>query len=115
MTFMASVALPVLPGKAQRVRNIGKEIAQHQMEWDRLCRESGSFRYYNVSLQESPTGDLCIYSMVLDEPSLVRMTFGDSEYDRWWVSFVRDVHRIDVSNGAALPPSVFTWQAGSAR
>ena len=111
MSFMASVALPVLPGKAGRVRNIGKEIAQHQAEWDRLCRETGDFRYYNVTLQEGAGGDLCIYSMVLEDPGKVRMSFGDGEYDRWWLEFVRDVHGLDVSNGAALPPSVFTWQA----
>ena len=112
MSFMAAVALPVLPGKAQRVRNIGKEIAQHQAEWDRLCRE-GTFRNYNVTLQESTAGDLCIYSMVVDDPGKVRMTFGDGEYDRWWLAFVRDVHGVDLSaGGPAPPPSVYTWQAG---
>lgn len=111
MPFMASVALPVLPGKAERIRKIGKEIAQHQIEWDRLCRETGDFRHYNITLQEGRGGDLCIYSMVLGDPSQVRMTFGNSEYDRWWLGFVRDVHGLDLTNGAALPPSVFTWHA----
>ncbi len=113
MAFMGSVVLPVLPGKAERVRNIGTEIAAHQAEWDRLCRETGGFRHYNVTLQETPGGDFCIYSMVLDDPSQVRMKFGESPYDQWWVAFVRDVHGVDVSNGAPLPPSVFTWQAAA--
>ena len=111
MPYMASVALPVLPGKAERVRSIGQEIAVHQAEWDRLCREAGSFRFYNVTLQQNPAGDLCIYSMVLDEPDKVRMRFGDTDYDRWWLAFIVDVHGLDLSNGAAMPPSVYTWQA----
>ena len=111
MAFMGSVALPVLPGKADRVRNIGSEIAQHQAEWDRLCRETGDFQHYNVTLQESPAGDLCIYSMIVEDPSKVRMAFGDSAYDQWWLAFVKDVHGLDIKNGAALPPSVYTWRA----
>ena len=110
MSYMASIALPVLPGKAERVRNIGSEIAPHQQEWDRLCRETGDFRHYNVTLQESPQGDLCIYSMVLDDPGKFRMSFGDTDYDRWWLGFVRDVHGVDLSQpGSPPPPSVFTW------
>ncbi len=111
MPFMASLALPVLPGKAERVRKVGKEIAQHQAEWERLCRETGDFQHYNITLQESPMGDLCIYSMVLEDPSRVRSTFGESEYDRWWLGFVRDVHGIDLQGGAAMPASVFTWHS----
>ena len=111
MTAMMSVALPVLPGKTDRVRNVGQEIAGHQAEWNRLCHEAGAFSHYNITLQESPNGDLCIYSMMLGEPHKVRMRFGDSAYDRWWLDFVRDVHGLDLSNGAAMPPSVFTWQS----
>ena len=111
MAFMGSVALPVLPGKTERVRNIGKEIAAHQAEWDRLCRETGAFQHYNVTLQESPQGDLCIYSMVLEDPGKVRMAFGETPYDQWWLAFVKDVHGLDIKHGAPLPPSVFTWRA----
>jgi hypothetical protein len=111
MTYMASVVLPILDGKADRVRNFKSEVANHQPEWDRLCRETGGFTNYNVTLQEGPGGDLCIYSMVLEDPSKVRMAFGSSPYDQWWIGFVKDVHGIDLSGGGpALPPSVFTWQ-----
>jgi hypothetical protein len=113
---MASVALPVLPGKAERVRNFAQELEPHRAEWDRLCREAGGFTHYNMTLQESPMGDLCIYSMVLDDPAKIRMRFGDTPYDRWWLAFAKDVHGIDL-NGPdvpAPPPSVFTWKAPTA-
>ncbi|HVX82884.1 MAG: hypothetical protein ACTHOR_15825 [Devosia sp.] len=110
MPHMASVALPVLPGKAERFSRIGSEIARHQAEWDRLCRDTGGFRFYNVTLQQSPMGDLGIYSMVVEDPSKVRTAFGRTAYDQWWLEFVEDVHGIDLRNGVSLPPSVFTWQ-----
>src|SRR4051794_11873722 len=111
MPFMASVALPVLPGKAERLKNIGGEIAQHQEEWNRLCREAGQFRFYNITLQEGPTGDLCIYSMVLDDPSKVRARFGTSPYDQWWLAFAKDVHGVDLNAVSGAPQSVFSWEA----
>lgn len=113
MSYMVSLALPVLPGKADRVRNIGAEVEQHRAEWDRLCREAGAFRHYNMTLQQGPGGDLCIYSMVVEEPGKVRGSFGNSAYDRWWTGFVRDVHGVDLTAAPApaLPPSVFSWHA----
>jgi hypothetical protein len=112
MEYMASGAFPVLLGKADRVRNFGKELATNQAEFERLCRKCGGFTHFNVTLQEGPMGDLCIYSMVFDDPSEVRMSFGDSVYDKWWVGFVKDVHGFDISAGSPPPPpSVFTWQA----
>jgi hypothetical protein len=114
MSYMASIVLPVLPGKAQRVKDFGTEVASHQAEWDRLCREAGQFRHYNVTLQESPMGDFCIYSMVLDDPAKARTGFGTSPYDRWWLSFVKDVHGVDLSGpNPPLPPSVYTWNAAA--
>ena len=52
MAYMASGAFPVLPGKADRVRNFGKEVAAHQAEWERLCRECRGFTHFNVTLQD---------------------------------------------------------------
>ena len=116
MSYMASIALPVLPGKADRLRNFANELAPHRAAWDRLCHEAGAFRHYNITLQETPQetpqGALCIYSMLFDEPDKFRMRFGDTEYDRWWVGFVKDVHGFDLDGPAVPPPpSVFTWHA----
>lgn len=111
MAYMVSGAFPVLPGKADRVRNFGKELAPNQAEFERLCRECGGFTHFNVTLQESPMGDLAIYAMVLEDPSKVRMAFGDSPYDKWWLGYLKDVHGVDLSAGTPPPPpSVFTWQ-----
>ncbi len=111
MAYMASGAFPVLPGKADRVRNFGQELAAHRAEWERLCRECGAFTHFNVTLQEGPMGDLCIYSMVFEDPSKVRMSFTDSPYDSWWLGFIKDVHGFDLAaQSPPPPPSVFTWQ-----
>src|SRR5436309_26533 len=33
--YFGAVALPVVPGQEDRVRNFGKEVAEHQEEWER--------------------------------------------------------------------------------
>ena len=116
MAYVASAAFPVLPGKADRVRNFAQEVAPHKAEFDRLCRDAGAFRYFNVTLQPSPMGDLCIYSFVFDDPGKVRMRFSNSDYDKWWTDFVKDVHGIDLRapDIPSPPPSVFTWEAAPA-
>ena len=114
MAYVASAAFPVLPGKADRVRNFAQEVAPHKAEFDRLCRDAGAFRYFNVTLQPSPMGDLCIYSFVFDDPGNVRMRFSNSDYDNWWTDFVKDVHGVDLSQPPAgpLPELLIDTEAG---
>jgi hypothetical protein len=108
-------AFPVLPGKSDRVRNFAQELAPHRAEWDRLSKE-GTFRFYDVRLQESPAGDIAIYTMEFEDPSRVRTTFTSSPHDRWWVSYMRDVHGVDVSRGSGEgTPSAFTWWSDAAK
>jgi hypothetical protein len=111
MAYMGSGVFPVLPGKADRVRNFEQELAPHRAEFERLCREAGGYRHWNLTLQEGPGGDWAIYSFVFDDPSTVRTRFTDSPHDKWWTDFVRDVHGVDMTVGEAVaPPSVFTWE-----
>ena len=82
MAYMASGAFPILPGKADQVKNFEQELAPHRAEWDRLSREYGGFSHFNITLQEGPDGDLAVYSMVLDDPSKIRTGFTDSPHDK---------------------------------
>jgi hypothetical protein len=107
--YVFSGAFPILPGKSGRVRNFEQELAPYRQEWDRLSRE-GTFRFYNVTLQSGPTGDLAIYAFEVEDPSRVRLAFSDSPHDRWWIGYFRDVHGLDLTTiDSAPPPSVFTW------
>ena len=111
MGHVFSGAFPILAGKSDRVRNFERELAPHREEWDRLSRE-GTFRFYNVTLQSTPQGDIAIYTFEVANLAKVRMRFTDSPHDRWWVEYFRDVHGLDLSAvGGAAPPTVFTWTA----
>jgi hypothetical protein len=114
MAYMMSAVFPVLPGKSQRVRNFEKELAPHRAEWDRLCREAGDFKFYNITLQPTPVGDMMIQSFVFNDPSKVRFKFTDSAHDKWWTGFIKDVTGVDIADPNMPPPSPnpgYTWQA----
>jgi hypothetical protein len=109
--YVFSGAFPILPGKSDRVRNFVKELEPHRAEWDRLSRE-GTFRFYNVTLESLPTGDIAIYSMEVADPSKARMSFGDTPHDKWWTGYIKDVHGFDLTEGdSPPPPTIFTWKA----
>lgn len=111
MGYVFSGAFPVLPGKSERVKNFEKELQPYRAEWDRLCDEC-TFRFYNITLQSGPDGDVAIYSMEFADPTKVRTSFTDSPHDQWWTSYMMDVHGIDLTVGESNPPpTVFTWQA----
>jgi len=111
MGHVFSGAFPILPGKSDRVGNFERELAPHRAEWDRLSRE-GTFRFYNVTLQSGPHGDMAIYSFEVADPTKIRTAFTDSPHDRWWVGYFLDVHGMDLSAIQGAPPAtIFTWMA----
>ncbi|OEO31043.1 hypothetical protein VW23_018315 [Devosia insulae DS-56] len=112
MAYMMSAAFPVRPGKEDRVRNFEKELAPHRAEWDRLCREAGDFKFFSVTLQETPMGNLMIQSFVFNDPTKVRQVFTSSAHDSWWTEWVKDVTGLDITgpNVPQPPMPAFVWQ-----
>lgn len=117
MGHLGAVALPVVPGQEDRVRNFGQEVAEHKAEWERLNAEAGGYTMYAVFLQETPMGNFAIHAFELDDPSKVRQLFTDSAHDTWWLDYLRDVNGIDLRNWPAdqpppaPPPLTFEWRA----
>jgi hypothetical protein len=111
------VALPIVPGQEDRVRNFGQEVAQHQEEWERLNRETGGWSRFEIFLQETPMGNFAIHSWELEDPTKIRQMFTDSDYDAWWLDYLRDVNGVDIRNWPAdqpppmPPPLVYEWSA----
>lgn len=62
-------ALPVLPGKAERVRRFQSELEPLRAAYDELNRQATVTRH-EVYLPESPQGDLAITIMEADDPRL---------------------------------------------
>lgn len=113
MGYWIAAALPVLPGKSDRVRNFRQEIEPHIGEFERLNREATVTRYANW-LQESPAGDIEIVVMEAEDASRIRSSFTDSPYDRWWLDYLQDVHGIDMTtpDPPSAPPIVWEWRQG---
>ncbi len=112
MTYWIASALPVLPGQAGRVRDFAAEIEPHLEEFERLNREATVTRYASW-LQESPMGDLELVVMESEDPTKIARRFTDSDYDRWWLGYLKDVHGIDmlVPKPPAPPPMIWEWKA----
>jgi hypothetical protein len=113
MSTVIAAAIPVLPGKSDRVRQFEQELEPYRAEWDRLSMEMGDFSFYNMYLRSSPQGDLVIYVFELNDPAAARTGFTDSDHDRWWVEYFEDVHGIDLerlSGETEFPELVFHWE-----
>ena len=117
MGYFGAAALPIVPGQEDRVRNFAQEVAEHQEEFERLNREAGGWKSFNVFFQETPMGNLMLNTWELEEPEKVRQAFTDSAYDAWWLDYLRDVNGLDLRNWPAdadppaPPPQVFEWKA----
>ena len=110
---MAS-ALPIRPGKTDRVRSFAEEVGAHQEEFERL-NEAGTFTRISIYLQEGPDGDVAVYVYEMDDPTKAGRAFTDSPFDRWWVEYYKDVHGIDLDRipveQNVPPPMVYEWNA----
>jgi hypothetical protein len=108
MAIVAFVA-PILPGKRERVLRTAEEIEAHRADYEALNRQAGMRRHVEF-VQRTPMGDLHIVVYDLDHPAALGRQFGDSDYDRWWVSRLKDVYGIDVeADGAPAPEILRTW------
>ena len=99
MGELIAFTAPVQPGKSDRVRSFGEELAEHQAEFERLNKEATVTRFA-ITLQETPMGDFAIFLTEADDPTRLPRTFTDSAYDTWWVAWLKDVIGLDL---AAMP------------
>ena len=112
MTTIIAAAVPVRPGTSDRVTTFADELRPVWDEYVELNRQA-TLQRHTVLLQRHPQGDVAIHIMEVDDPSRVARTFGPSAYDRWWTSYFKDVHGVDLEDAAADPPRpaeiVFDW------
>ena len=108
-----AAALPVVPGKEDEARKRGEGFRKHLAEYARLNADAQLRRHLEF-LQESPQGSLTItlYEFDGDGRKLGR-AFTDSEYDKWWLSHIKDVHGFDLRQPFTPPKLslVHEWKA----
>ena len=108
-----AAALPVQRGKEDEARKRGEGFRKFAAEYARLNAQA-QLRRHMEFLQESPYGSTMIVLYEFDgDGSKLGRAFTDSEYDRWWLKHIQDVHGIDLSK-APPPPKislVHEWKA----
>jgi hypothetical protein len=108
-----AAALPVQKGKEDDARKRGEGFRRFLGEYARLNAQAQLRRHLEF-LQETPDGAtmIVLYEFGGDGSKLGR-AFTDSEYDRWWVKHVQEVHGIDISKPAPPPKVslVHEWKA----
>lgn len=110
MSFLA-YALPVVPGQSERAKRFAEELKPRRATYEGLNKKATVKRHL-AWLQQTPMGDLLITVFEADDPRRLLREFTDSDYDRWWLAYVKDVHGVDLSQGTpSLPELVFTWEA----
>ena len=108
-----AAALPVQPGKEGEVRQRGEGFGKFLGEYVRL-NEGAKLKRHLEFLQETPMGAMTItlYEFEGDGSALGR-AFTSSEYDKWWLKHVQDVHGFDLTK--PMPPPKVTlvheWKA----
>ena len=104
--------VPVRPGHEDRVRAFAEELSPFRSTYEDLNRRAG-IRKHAIWLQALPSGWVSVNLFEIDDPSRFARAFDESsDFDRWWLDFVRDVHGIDlraVSLVPAPPEPTFLW------
>jgi hypothetical protein len=110
-------AVPLVPGKTDRYRNLGAELAPHLDEYAAL-----NARYqvdkHAIWINHARAGfdlGVSVYDIGADGFAEMRLREWDtgSPYDRWWLEFVSDVNGVDMltePTHAAPPEQVFAWE-----
>jgi hypothetical protein len=98
-----AAALPVAPGKENEARKRGEGFRKHLAEYTRL-NQGAQLKRHLEFLQESPMGAtmITLYEFEGDGSKLGR-AFTSSDYDKWWLSHIKDVHGMDLTQPFTPP------------
>lgn len=110
-------AVPLVPGRTDRYRNLGIELEPHHEEYAALnARYDVAKHAFWINHTRAGTDlGVSVYDLGEDGFAAMRLRQWDqsSPYDRWWLDFVRDVNGVDMlsePSHAAPPEQVFTWE-----
>ena len=110
-------AVPLLPGKADRYRNLGVELEPHRDEYAALNARYDVAKHAFWINHTRAGFDLGVSVYDIGEGGFADMRLRDwdedSPYDRWWLEFVADVNGVDMltqPTHAAPPEEVFAWE-----
>jgi hypothetical protein len=111
-------AIPILPGKTDRVRQFSAELSSHVAEYEALNEKYG-VRANAIWISHSRDGRdmyVNVYEVAPGSTPMSERVWNPegSAYDRWWVEWVTDVLGVDMTKErtfASPPERIFEWRA----
>ena len=104
-------AVPIVSGKTDDVKNLGKiALGERRSEHDASRKRLG-MTAERAWIQTTPMGDFAIVYHEADNPEKVMPGMGSSDdpYDVWFRDNVKDIHNFDLANPPDLPPPEEMW------
>src|SRR5689334_16602021 len=101
-----ALALPCLPGGAEKARQLATACRDRRAEFDEFHRRVGltGERWY---LQETPQGTLILVVLEGDPPGAIgKLAASDHPFDRWFKEQTREIHGVDFNQPLPGPPPV---------
>ena len=105
-------AVPIVAGHANEVSRLGEDLDRLALRarYEELNRRAGLRRHMEW-IESTPDGDLLLVLFETDTPEKLGRTFGDDEYDRWWVDRFKRVHGFDPATPGPPPTPTFAWSS----
>ena len=107
-----AIALPCLPGGADRLRALAHECSGPRREEFEEFHQRVGLSAERWFIQQTPQGDLCIVTLDGD-PAIAIAKLGASQhpFDVWFREAVKGVHGVDFASPLPGPPPVQVFES----
>lgn len=104
MTKLFAIAIPILPGKKDQWKKFSSELkTRYNKEFNESRKRLGVQE--RTFLQSTPQGDFVLITLEGKDPQNAFVQFGQGtdEFTKWFMSNVKDLHGIDLSQKSSAP------------
>src|SRR5687767_11171524 len=98
MTKLMAIAIPISTGKTEQWKKFTSDLkTKYSTSYNESRKKLGVRE--RTFFQSTPMGDMVIVTLEGENPGEAFMKFGQStdEFTKWFVSQVKDIHGIDLS------------------
>lgn len=110
MSKLFAIAIPILPGKTEQTKKFTNELkTRYKKEFSESRKRLGVQE--RTFLQKGPNGDMVIVTLEGENPqqAFTKFAAGNDEFTKWFISQVKELHGIDLSNppAGAMPELIY--------
>jgi hypothetical protein len=109
---MLAIAVPILPGKTEQWRRMMDEVKGPRAAEIRAVRARVGV-HERTFLQSTPHGDLVVITLEGNDPAaaFAAMHAGADATTQWFVTQVREIHGIDLTQPPPGPPPALVFDS----